>query len=116
MYNLASLNAFSKEAIACSVAFQRMGFKLTQVGAGVDGNGQAFVTLHHGGEQYNVVLGKLIDIKPDIYVGKWREAIRNIIENQVNVVALEELCNRSMVWNKMEDVVAILLEKRFIND
>lgn len=115
MYNLDSLNEFSKEAVACSLAFQRMGFDISNVGAGVDGEGQAFVTLHHGGEQYNIVLGKLIDISDSVYVGKWREAILNISDNQVNDVSIAELCHRSMIWDKMETVVEQLVERGFLN-
>ena len=115
MYNVNALNEFSKEAVACSVAFQRMGFDLSNVGAGVDGDGQAFVTLHHGGEQYNVVLGKLVDISADVYVGKWREAIQNIVENQVNDVSIAELCHRSMIWGKMETVVVELAKRGFLH-
>ena len=115
MYKLESLNEFSKEAVACTVAFQRMGFDLSNVGAGVDGDAKAFVTLHHGGEQYNVVLGKLIDISPEIYVGKWREAILNISENQVKDVSIAELCHRSMIWDKMESVIAQLVKRGFLH-
>ena len=115
MYNLESLNPFSREAVACTVAFERMGFDLEQVGAGVDPNGVAFVTLHHGGEQYNVVLGNLIDIAPDVYVGRWREAVRSIGEKEVDDIKLAELCHMSGVWGKMETVVANLMEKGFLN-
>jgi len=94
MYKIEQLNEFSKEAVACSIAFQRMGFDMTNVAAGVDSEGKAFVTLHHGGEQYNVVLGKLIDISANIYVAKWREAILNLLENQITDVSIAELLIR----------------------
>ena len=115
MYNLDALNEFSKEAVACSIAFNRMGFDYDKVGAGVDKEGQAFVTLHHGGEQYNIVFGKLIDIDPTVYVGKWKEAINNIIANEVNEVSLAELCHRSMIWDKMETVIAVLAQRGFLH-
>jgi hypothetical protein len=115
MYNLSALNEFSKEAVACTVAFQRMGFDMTNVGAGVDGDGLAFVTLHHGGEQYNVVLGKLIDISAEVYIGKWREAVLNISENQVRDVSIAELCHQSSIWDKMESVVVALVKRGFLN-
>ena len=114
MFRLDSLNDFSKEAVACSIAFQRMGFGLDQVGAGVDGDGQAFVTLHHGGEQFNVIFGKLIDIPADKYVGAWRDAIRNISINEVNEIQLAELCYRSMIWGKMESTVQQLVKRGFL--
>lgn len=115
MYDLGALNDFSKEAVACSIAFQRMGFALNQVGAGVDGEGKAFVSLHHGGEQYNVTLGNLVDVAADVYVGRWREAILNIDEKQVNDTVLAELCHRSLIWTKMETVIVQLVKKGFLN-
>ena len=116
MYNLNALNPFSREAVACTVAFQRMGFELSQVGAGVTDIGEGFVTLHHGGEQYNVVLGNLIDVAPDIYVGRWREAIRAVEDGAVNQVELAELCYRSGVWGKLEQIAMDLIRRGFLRE
>lgn len=115
---LSSLNEWSREAVACSVAFQRLGFGLDKMGVGVDASGKAFVTLHHGGEQFNIILGDLVDVAPDVFVGTWRDAIREIasFENDSDNVDLVQLCHRSAIWGKMEGAVKQLIARGFISE
>ena len=115
MMNLEGLNEWSREAVACSVAFARLGFGHDQIGAGIDSSGSAFVSLHHGGEQYNIILGIPVDTSGCKFVGKWKEVVHAIAENNVDLIKLEELCQRSMIWEKMDGVVATLVRRRFLN-
>ena len=115
MMDLSRLNSWSREAVACSVMFARFGFEHDQVGAGVDGNGNTFVGLHHGGEQYNIVLGKTEDISADKFVGEWKEAVQAILAKNVCEIKLEELCQRSMIWPKIGEIMLVLEERRFLN-
>tara|TARA_R100001244_G_scaffold132394_1_gene108875 strand:+ start:17844 stop:18194 length:351 start_codon:yes stop_codon:yes gene_type:complete len=115
MMDLDKINTWSREALVCSIVFHRLGFKHEQVGAGVDGNGNTFVSLHHGGEQYNIVLGKTEDIADSKFVGEWKEAVQAVINNNICRIRLEEICQRSVTWPKVGEIVLALAERRFLN-
>ena len=115
MFKPDKMNPISKEAFACTLAFQRLGFGLEQIGAGVDKSNNAFVTLHHGGEQYNVILGNVIDLPHPKYVGQWREAVKSLIQGSISTVDLEETFQRSEIQKNLETMIRTLIVRGFLN-
>ncbi len=104
-----------KEAVAAFEAFARLGFRQDRIGVAVALDGQGLVTLHHEGEQFNIFVGPLMDIMPDQFVGRWREAIKSKIQGTYDLVSFEELLNQSQIWGQMEQLITNLIKRGFLS-
>lgn len=113
-FNLKGLDEWSREALACHEVLRRLGFSTSQIGAGFDKNGAAFVTLHHEAQQYNIMLGKPIDVSSSQFMGRWRESVRSVASSDINEVDFQEMLLRSEIWRNMKYLTQDLLKRGFI--
>ncbi len=116
MFKVSKLDPWSKEAVAVTVAFERMGFELRRIGAGTDPNGDAFVSLHWGEKITRVNLGKLVDVSPNQYVSRWKEVVNLLVDKSVDEIDLAEVLMRSGTWANFENLCNKLQKEGFLDN
>lgn len=122
-FRFEKLNPWSREGVAVWLAWVRTGFAPDKIGAGCSSFSSststsllpgdiAFVSLHGSqGPLYNIMLGTLVDISSEIFMGQWREGVLAIIEKQASELAIEEMFIKSQVYQRLDELITSMFQK-----
>ena len=102
-----------KEAVAIHEAVRRLGFDQTQIGITVL-KGQGAVCLFEKGEPFfNITVGPLIDILPQVFCGNWKNAVLDIHHGNASNENVQALIEGSQIFQNVHRLVDGLMEKGY---